>query len=219
MESPEGELVFVYGTLRLGASNHHRMAGAECLGPAKVQGDLYKIDWYPGLVPNHGAGRVAGEVYRVSSELLRQLDEFEGVTGGEQDEYRRVIKDVEMGDGQGSQRVWLWEYQKSVKELQPVTDNDWVHGRGDPRGALFLIVAWSPVLCLLIGGLFWSKVEMVPLLRDWGLLVGTYFASIVMIVCGALSLDRNERHRGFAKATILIGAVLMAVGSIAVELI
>ncbi len=59
-------MVFVYGTLRQGASNHFRLEGATTLGEAWVLGQLYRIDWYPGLlldddgIPVKEAPAVAG---------------------------------------------------------------------------------------------------------------------------------------------------------------
>ncbi|MEO8614231.1 MAG: gamma-glutamylcyclotransferase family protein, partial [Luteolibacter sp.] len=43
-------MVFVYGTLRRGGSNHFRMDGAEFITAGRIAGRMYKIDWYPGLV-------------------------------------------------------------------------------------------------------------------------------------------------------------------------
>ena len=54
------------------------MKGAQWLGPAEVAGTLVKIDWYPGLVLG-GGSVVLGEVYEVGSELMNELDEFEGI--------------------------------------------------------------------------------------------------------------------------------------------
>ena len=60
------DLIFVYGALRKGASNDWRMKDARWLGPAKVEGTLLKIDWYPGLVLGLG-GWVKGEVYEIGA--------------------------------------------------------------------------------------------------------------------------------------------------------
>lgn len=84
------EVVFVYGTLRSGASNDWRMAGARFLGAGRVRGVMVKVDWYPGVVLQ-GEGWVSGEIYEVGLESLRDLDEFEGV--GEGGEYRRGVHD------------------------------------------------------------------------------------------------------------------------------
>ena len=43
--SGAGELLFVYGTLRRGASNAARMEGAEYVRAGRVRGRMYVVDW------------------------------------------------------------------------------------------------------------------------------------------------------------------------------
>ena len=122
------DLLFVYGALRKGASNNWRMEGARCLGSAKVPGTLVKIDWYPGLVLK-GDTRVKGEVYKVGLELLRQLDEFEGIglaneAGGE---YQRIQSDVLLG--QESTKVWIYEWLKGIDDYKIVDSGDWLSAK------------------------------------------------------------------------------------------
>ncbi len=121
-----GELVFVYGTLRRGASNHWRMEEAEFVCEAWVLGQLYAIDWYPGMVLEDGGVPVRGDVYRVSGDLLGRLDEFEGVTGGETDEYVRVKTNIQLKVGPGME-AWVWEYRRDVGERKPMVPADWVN--------------------------------------------------------------------------------------------
>ncbi len=72
--------VFVYGTLKRGASNAAQMAGATWEGEARTRAGygLYLLHGYPVLVAV-GRGVVRGEVYRVSAEHLARLDAFEEV--------------------------------------------------------------------------------------------------------------------------------------------
>lgn len=125
MGEAEPELVFVYGTLRRGASNHWRMEGAECLGMASVRGQLYRIDWYPGLVLDPGGERVLGEVYQVAPELLANLDAFEGATGGRDDEYRRLIVQARWVAGNRCEYAWAWEYTGPVDPAKRIDPGDW----------------------------------------------------------------------------------------------
>ncbi|MEO5960307.1 MAG: gamma-glutamylcyclotransferase family protein [Opitutaceae bacterium] len=78
-------LVFVYGTLKRGFSNHSRLAGQKYLGPARtVPGfRLFELDGFPALVawPEDRAG-VVGEVWSVDRDQLLKLDVFEGVQEG-----------------------------------------------------------------------------------------------------------------------------------------
>lgn len=114
-ESPR---VFVYGTLRRGASNSWRMAGAEFIGAGTVRGALFRIDWYPGLVLDANGGGVKGEVFRVDAGLLEKLDEYEGC------EYRRVIAEVTLDDGIRCE-VWVWEYLEPVDAKARIASGDW----------------------------------------------------------------------------------------------
>jgi gamma-glutamylaminecyclotransferase len=71
-------LVFVYGTLKRGYSNHHWMKG-EFQGVASLNGfTLHSLGPYPGMVPRAG-GRVLGEVWLVPEVCLEQLDILEDV--------------------------------------------------------------------------------------------------------------------------------------------
>lgn len=120
MDSPGG-LVFVYGTLRDGGSNHFRMAGAEFVMAGVVRGRLYGIDWYPGFVADDSAGMVSGEVYRVGAEMLRELDDFEG------SDYRRVRIEVRCGgDGRPPLEAWVWEWTGAVEETRRIVHGDWL---------------------------------------------------------------------------------------------
>ena len=72
--------VFVYGTLRRGeVRDINRLQPAPAfVGMASVQGVLYDLGSYPGLLLG-GEGRVTGEIYAISAELERQLDTIEEV--------------------------------------------------------------------------------------------------------------------------------------------
>ncbi len=71
--------LFVYGTLRRGASAHRLLAGARHVGPARTAPayTLVAFDWYPGLVPG-GETSVIGELYDVPPADLAALDAYEG---------------------------------------------------------------------------------------------------------------------------------------------
>lgn len=120
------ELVFVYGTLRRGGSNSFRMQGAEWSGEAEVFGKIYQIAWYPALILG-GEKRVKGELYLVSLEQLAILDEYEGVSAGNQehDEYRRVKASVFMKSGE-EKIAWVWEWKKNDPAAIPLKSGDWL---------------------------------------------------------------------------------------------
>jgi len=82
--------VFVYGTLRRGEERDiNRLQPApRWVGQASVAGTLHHLGAYPGLVLG-GSGLVRGEVYEISPELERQLDEIEEVWPQQSGEYTR----------------------------------------------------------------------------------------------------------------------------------
>ena len=124
---PSLQVVFVYGTLRRGGSNHFRMAGAEFIASGTITGRMYRIDWYPGLVLDPAGDEIHGEVYAVGPELLSVLDIFEGLSAGEVEgsEYRRVQTTVMKQDSQ-IVSAWVWEWLGPVAESQRVSGGDWL---------------------------------------------------------------------------------------------
>lgn len=87
-------LLFVYGSLKRGFCHHRELAGAEFLGSARSRTGyrLVMHGQYPALLAG-GSGVVHGELYRVSSALLAELDAFEGVP----DLYQRTYVTLEDG--------------------------------------------------------------------------------------------------------------------------
>jgi gamma-glutamylcyclotransferase (GGCT)/AIG2-like uncharacterized protein YtfP len=120
------ELIFVYGTLRRGGSNHFRMSGADYVADGEVAGKIYRIDWYPGLILGD-EGRVKGEVFSVDAAQLLELDAFEGLSAGEIEgsEYRRIKADVFRSDGRKT-AAWVWEWIGPFDESRWVTEGDWL---------------------------------------------------------------------------------------------
>lgn len=85
MSTPAGTVVFVYGTLKRGQSNHALLARQTFLGEARTGPGvtLYSLGEFPGMVrdPYDTAG-VVGEIWSVDANCLARLDEFEGVPEG-----------------------------------------------------------------------------------------------------------------------------------------
>jgi gamma-glutamylcyclotransferase (GGCT)/AIG2-like uncharacterized protein YtfP len=111
VEDPRSDLIlFVYGTLKRGYRSHGRLADSPFLGVAWTQPRyrLYKCGAYPGLVAATDGESVGGELYRVSSEVIAALDEFEN-------NYRRIPIDV-IGP---VAEVWGYIYLGDVSVLSP----------------------------------------------------------------------------------------------------
>jgi gamma-glutamylaminecyclotransferase len=122
------ELLFVYGTLRRGGSNHFRMAGARFMAAGTVRGRIYQIDWFPGLILDAAAGGVRGEVFAADARLIAQLDAFEGT------DYRRVRAVVTTDDGE-SIDAWLWEWLGAVDETRRIVSGDWLDAEPAPSSS------------------------------------------------------------------------------------
>lgn len=125
------DLLFVYGTLMSHTGTpkaRQLMAEADSLGPATIAGTLYRIDWYPGLVPGDGA--VHGEVFRLRTPAssLVWLDAYEGIVPGDtpenRNEYERVRRPVTLAAGRSLQ-AWVYLYLRDTGACTPVADGRW----------------------------------------------------------------------------------------------
>lgn len=124
------EHVFVYGTLRDGASNHFRMGDARKVGSGTIPGELRVIRdnpgfIYPALVA--GEGEVRGEVYGVGEDLLEGLDRFEGIDPDveSEDEYMRVKISVKLEGGE-EMEAWVWAWAGDAGEAETIAGGDWL---------------------------------------------------------------------------------------------
>ena len=82
--------VFVYGTLRRGGRNDiaRYLPAPVFVGKAVISGTLLDLEAYPGAVLG-GAGRVHGEVYRITPAVETALDVLEEVGPDGSGEYLR----------------------------------------------------------------------------------------------------------------------------------
>ena len=125
--------VFVYGTLRRGeARDINRLWPApRWLGAARVPGVLYHLGEYPGVVLG-APGWVCGEVYAISAELERQLDEIEEVWPQQTGEYckREVMIQLE----QTAAKVMCILYEiapERIAGMPLIAGGDWARRRLD----------------------------------------------------------------------------------------
>jgi gamma-glutamylcyclotransferase (GGCT)/AIG2-like uncharacterized protein YtfP len=125
--------LFVYGTLLSGA--RHPMGErlrreASLLGEASMQGRLYSLGRYPGLVESADARDIVhGEAYALSNPAaaLKWLDGYEGIRPGrgEEDPYERVERAVRLASG-ATLTAWVYLYRKSVRMRPPIFDGRWI---------------------------------------------------------------------------------------------
>jgi gamma-glutamylcyclotransferase (GGCT)/AIG2-like uncharacterized protein YtfP len=127
--------LFVYGSLMTGAAHpmgERLRTEAESLGPAVLQGRLYRISWYPGVLESaDAADLVHGEVYRLhdAERSLSWLDEYEGIHVGASsvaapDEYRRVERTVTLVTG-ARRATYVYLYARLVDHTQRVISGRW----------------------------------------------------------------------------------------------
>lgn len=117
--------LLLYGTLMRGEPGYARFALHRCLeyvGDVRVEGRLYDLGGYPGLVP--GKGTVIGEVHRVlDADILSWLDEYEGcdpddVAGSEY--ARRVVRLPGYGVD-----AWIYLYRGSLDGAAAIEAPRW----------------------------------------------------------------------------------------------
>jgi gamma-glutamylcyclotransferase (GGCT)/AIG2-like uncharacterized protein YtfP len=106
------KLIFVYGTLKRGCSNHHFLAGQKFVGEARTAPGfrLFELEGHPGLVPRkEDRDGVAGEVWSVDDAALVRLDALEGLDEGT---YRREV--IPLAPPFADQGIEGYVYNRSV---------------------------------------------------------------------------------------------------------
>jgi gamma-glutamylcyclotransferase (GGCT)/AIG2-like uncharacterized protein YtfP len=83
--------VFTYGTLKRGHPNNHYLNGQKFVQEAITAPGylLYDNGWYPCMVEAENGHEVKGEIWEVTAETMKRLDQLEGVPTLYQ---RRTIK-------------------------------------------------------------------------------------------------------------------------------
>lgn len=73
--------VFVYGTLRKGGTANHIMDGARWHSQTKTEVGyrLAKMDDLPGMIYTGDLSQVVGDLYYLTPDQLKRLDQFEDV--------------------------------------------------------------------------------------------------------------------------------------------
>jgi gamma-glutamylcyclotransferase (GGCT)/AIG2-like uncharacterized protein YtfP len=117
--------LFVYGTLRKGASHPpHRTLAREArfAGTATFQGRLYDLGRYPGVVvSSNRTDRVYGEIYRLgqAAAVFKRLDRYEG------GHFKRRRLPVSISTGKKIS-AWVYLYCGEVRENKRIRSGDYV---------------------------------------------------------------------------------------------
>jgi len=125
-------LLFVYGSLL--SRVQHPMGTrlrreARVLGAATIQGRLYSLGRYPGLVEAvEGLYPVHGEVYdlKIPAASLQWLDAYEGIVPGKPDRspYERLERPVRLASG-AMLVAWVYLYRRNVRTRREVPSGCW----------------------------------------------------------------------------------------------
>ncbi|WP_077621820.1 gamma-glutamylcyclotransferase [Sediminibacillus massiliensis] len=118
-------LVFVYGTLRQHEPNHHFLKDSNSISKQSwTYGKLFDTgNGYPVLIAG-GESSVYGEVYEVTDETLKRLDELEGYEGsGREKQCERVIREVQSDKGMLMANVYFSNLIENTHEEVP--SGDW----------------------------------------------------------------------------------------------
>jgi gamma-glutamylcyclotransferase (GGCT)/AIG2-like uncharacterized protein YtfP len=127
--------LFVYGTLRKDVRNSkfHLLAReaseATFVGHARIQGRLFDLGEYPGLVLSGDPGSwVNGEVYAFHNpqRTLSRLDAYEGcgLNDPQPHDFERVERDVVLDSG-ARHRAWLYVYNGPTADKREILSGDY----------------------------------------------------------------------------------------------
>lgn len=127
------EYLFVYGSLRRDYSSPARQVlddHAEFVSEAIFQGKLYKIEWYPGVVPSGNSDdKVIGEVYKINDNeiVLPKLDRYEGCSPADPQPHAFVRKEMRVNLEKGGKiTAWIYLYEWPVDDKKQIPSGDYL---------------------------------------------------------------------------------------------
>ncbi|KGX87515.1 gamma-glutamylcyclotransferase family protein [Pontibacillus litoralis] len=121
-------IVFCYGTLRKGQSNHAILNGARCIEEhCWTKGKLFDTYLgYPVFTHSIPTDNVYGELYEVTDEGLVALDELEGFHGEDSHDnlYERIVQEVYTTTGEMKASVYIEGKNQDLCK-QYISSGDW----------------------------------------------------------------------------------------------
>lgn len=108
-------LVFVYGTLLSGCSNHHMLGVSKFRSKYAIAGfRMVNVNgFYPAIYRDSSSPyTIHGEVYECTPATLEKLDALEGYykTRPDLSYYRRDLLDFDVFDGTGPEQHWVYPF-------------------------------------------------------------------------------------------------------------
>ncbi len=118
--TPDGDYLFVYGTLRSDVHNSQRYrlgAAANLIDTAFITGKLYDFGKYPAAIICTNGYPVRGELYHLPNPIvLTALDRYENGDATTHSEYRREKVRVQPSRG-GPVWAWVYLYNRALDEF------------------------------------------------------------------------------------------------------
>lgn len=115
----EGYSAFVYGTLKSGEGNHHRLVGVKDMKSASISGTIYDLPYGYPTVTIEGNGKVYGEIYTFHdmTKALESMDMLEGYIPGrnENNLYDRILT---MAKDESGVEYLTWTYIAGIRLLE-----------------------------------------------------------------------------------------------------
>lgn len=127
-------LVFVYGTLKRGFSNHYLLETAEFVSEATIESGykMVSLAWYPAILKDESSTTpIHGEVYRLTSDKeLEALDFLEGYVeeGSDRNFYTRITEDVSFPNGNQNiswKGVYVYTLDSSFADRPHIESGIW----------------------------------------------------------------------------------------------
>jgi gamma-glutamylcyclotransferase (GGCT)/AIG2-like uncharacterized protein YtfP len=128
----EPRRLFVYGTLRRDSGHelYHLLARhGHFVDDVRVQGRLFDLGSYPGLVLEGHNRFVSGELYEITSNwphVVARLDEYEGCAADDPEphEYRRELIEVIRPTG-AREKAWAYVLNRDPHGLPVIESGDY----------------------------------------------------------------------------------------------
>jgi gamma-glutamylcyclotransferase (GGCT)/AIG2-like uncharacterized protein YtfP len=128
------QYLFVYGTLLSTYDNkeaheilHHY---ADLVGPASINGKLFMVDYYPGVVKCEEKSLVKGELYQLKDpeNLFGILDKYEEYNPNdvEHSEYIRASVQATVTKSGEVFEAWTYLYNQSTEDLELLPRGDFL---------------------------------------------------------------------------------------------
>lgn len=109
-------LLFVYGSLRPGATHHQLLTGARYLGRHRTEPcfTMHDMGEYPAVV-ECGHQAIVGDIFVVDAATLARVDDYEGYPH----EYRRRLIATPFGS------AWIYLYSRDCARAGVIGSGDW----------------------------------------------------------------------------------------------